>query len=157
MAHDPRIVANRILDRAFAAGSGVTPMQLQKLAFFTHGWSLGTADQPMVNTPFLAWEYGPVNPEIYNAFRQYGALPITSPYQLFGRRFDTALSQAETDLIREVYETYGHLSGPQLMLLTHETDTPWHTIWNDGKGRNDVIPDSLIKDHFVKLAQQQAA
>lgn len=157
MAHDPRVVANQILELAFAAGSAVTPMQLQKLAYFSHGWCLGTAGTPLVNTPFLAWEYGPVNREIYHAFREYGGLPIKRPYLVFGFPLTSTLIEADKDIIKEVYETYGHLSGPQLMLLTHEDGTPWQQVWKDGSGRNDVISDDLSKEYFAKLAEQQAA
>lgn len=157
MSHDARIVANNILLNAQASGSPITPMQLQKVVYFAHGWSLGTGLGPLTSTPFFAWEYGPVNREIYQAFRHYGALPIERPAPLSTTaKLLLEIDETHASLIAEIYDTYGHLSASQLVHLTHANGTPWHEVWRDGAGRNELISDELTKAHFAQLAEQQA-
>ena len=151
--YDPRAIANEFVERFAKAGMPLTHMQLQKMVYFAHGWSLAIFGRPLSQAYFMAWKWGPVNTQIYNKFKKFGALPISEKAidGLTKLPYSADFTAQETDLIDKVFSAYGSLSGPKLSHITHEKDSPWSEVWLDGVGENCPIPDSLLQDHFVRL------
>jgi len=144
MAHVSK-VANEILELAGRRGEALTPMQLLKLTYISHGYMLGYYDRPLFNSRIEAWKFGPVIPWLYHQTKQFRSNPINATVsEPFGT---PSLRQDEQSLIQSVYEAYGHLSGPQLSTLTHQPSTPWSTVWNNNSA-DDRISDELISEHF---------
>jgi uncharacterized phage-associated protein len=143
---DARIVANRFLDLARQRGRSITPMQLLKLVYIAHGWTLGLTDRPLIDQRVEAWQYGPVIRELYNSTRQYGGSAITAPIPAFAG----ALTPAQQGMIDQVYDLYGHLSGVALSNITHMPDTPWANTYKPGSF-GDVIDNAVIAAHYRRL------
>jgi hypothetical protein len=142
--------AARVADRFRELGGGVlTPLQLLKLVYISHGWSF-----PINNTPLLdqsrerieAWQYGPVVPDLYHKLRSYRADPVTAPIYAGG----PAPSLQEDQLLQAVFATYGRYSGGQLSSMTHQPGTPWDIAWK--RGKNSQITDQMIEEHYRSLA-----
>src|SRR6516164_1590141 len=74
--NDPRVVANYMLDVAANRGIAVTNLALQKLLFFAHAISLAERKVGLVSGYFEAWQYGPVHPTVYQAFKTAGSSAI---------------------------------------------------------------------------------
>lgn len=72
-------VANYFLDKAREDGVDLSPMKLQKLIYFAHGWHLAIYGEPLIDESVEAWAWGPVISSIYHDFKKYGRDPITSP------------------------------------------------------------------------------
>ena len=152
-AFPPLAVANSVLGEAWSQKKPVTIMQLLKLVYISHGWSLGLLDQPLVDEEPEAWQHGPVFPSVYRAFRGAGSQPITElgkgPY---GSVPVAALAPPQQDIVRSVVKNYGDMHAFGLSRITHSPDTPWSRIYKDGSGSSDDIPDALIREHYKKLA-----
>lgn len=150
--HSSVVVANRFLELAEAKGDKLTPMQLLKLVYIAHGWMLGLHGRPLIKDKVEAWQYGPVIPALYSHIRQYRGDPVTGRIkQLFAQPTD--LSAEEDDVIGQVYEAYGEMSGMQLSRITHAKGTPWQQIYEPGSfGLR--IPTDLIEDHYRELAER---
>jgi uncharacterized phage-associated protein len=130
-----------------------TPLQLIKLVYIAHGWSLVHLQQPLLNEPAQAWQYGPVVPSLYHAIKQFGASPVQGA---IGSDTDPQeLSPEARDLIAAVYRSYGHLSGVQLSNMTHQPHTPWSQTWVSA-GKNAVISNNVIQNHYRALAARAA-
>ena len=57
-----------IADYIIAHGGGaLTPLQVIKLAYIAHGFTLALLGRSLVPEPIEAWRYGPVIPSIYTA------------------------------------------------------------------------------------------
>ena len=56
MPHDSRAVANYFLTKAKDAGKQLTPMQIIKLVYFAHGWSLGLLRSPLIDDQIEAMD-----------------------------------------------------------------------------------------------------
>ncbi len=154
MPYSPIKLANHILSRARQKGHEVTPLQLMKLVYIAHGWSLHYLDAPLSSENAKAWQYGPVMPSLYQAVRQYRANPITDV--LTEGSDDQVLSENASNLLDVVYDTYGQYTGIQLSNLTHLPGTPWSQTW-EREGQNSTIPNDLIKSHYRKLAEDRRA
>ena len=149
--HDARGVANAILDYAATKDIALTPMQVIKLVYLCHGWSLALHDGPMIDNQPQAWQYGPVYPHIYKAFKQFGSRPISGRARSreTGFPYEAKLTDDQRKLMHEVVDGYGHLKAFQLSNLTHQVGTPWQISYN--AGAYSQISDELMKAHFEKL------
>ena len=157
-------IANEFIRRAKAEGRALTQMQLQKLVYIAHGWTLAITGNPLTYDEPEAWEYGPVYKELRRALRSYGRDGVGreirngeySPGVFIGDDDATAvanLDSEEVKIVDRVYRDYGGFHAFQLSALTHKDGTPWTHIYNGGNGKFDEIPAALIREHFVELAQ----
>ncbi|MFM9978412.1 MAG: Panacea domain-containing protein [Sphingomonadaceae bacterium] len=148
------VVANRFLQLAEARGDSLTPMQLLKLVYIAHGWMLGLHGRPLVSDEVQAWQYGPVIPALYAKLRSYKGNSVSEPISVVNDH--EVLDLVEDDIIEQVYDLYGSLSGMALSRITHAKGTPWSQIYEIGSfGR--VIPIDLIEDHYRRLDKNRAA
>ena len=137
-------IAFRLLKHAKDQDKCFSNLQLQKLAYVCHGLSLAHYQRPLVIDDVFAWKFGPVLPSMYFRFKSYGAEVITE-------QAEVELDAESDAILQEVVSQFGHLTGPQLVALTHRDDSPWHQVW-DGTHQK-VIPDPLIQAHYQKIKQ----
>ena len=155
MAHEPfdaRAVANAILAKATARGQSLTLMQLIKLVYLAHGWSLSILNRPLVKSEVQAWQYGPVYPEVYSAFKRFGSGAITLPAvsKSTGATYEASLDKDDEELLDAVLDAYGELHAFQLSNMLHRPGTPWTKVFYES-GPYSVIPNPLIKEHYDGL------
>lgn len=151
MEHDARSVANEFIRRGIDASNPLTPLQVQKLVYFAHAWMLGIYGRPLINEPFEVWKYGPVVPVVYYCLRHYGGDPVTEPLPNHPDDFKDDFDAAEQDILGQVFDIYGDLSGPRLITLTHLGGTPWDQAKKKG---NWYISDDTIKHYYAKKAAE---
>lgn len=155
--YDPRAVANLMLDEADRLEIGVSHIMLQKLLYFAHGIYLMRNKAPLVSGYFEAWQYGPVHPSAYKAFKRSGKEPIAyraagqDPLTGEARHLENPTDPDLVHLLRQVLLSYGRMPAGRLVDLSHAKDSPWEYIVT--KARTDValglrIPDSIILERF---------
>lgn len=144
-------IADEILKIAKRAGKALTPLQLMKLTYIAHGWSLGFDRGDLFNNRIEAWKFGPVIPDLYRATKSYGRNPI--PFDLINEK--TSDVDANTrEFLESVFKSYEKFDGIQLSGLTHQSGTPWDAVFVDGV-RGIEIPDDLIKRHYKRLLNER--
>ncbi len=170
MPFDPRAIANRLLDLGRERQLAIDPMKVQKLIYYAHGWHLALTGRPLLDRSVEAWQYGPVIPDVYRAFRQFGARTIMESARYFAvedgkvlwRRYsmpatDPDASYAER-ILRRILEQYGGYSAVQLSMMTHAEGTPWAEAWSENAGKRYVpIPDAEIETYFKSVLKPIAA
>jgi uncharacterized phage-associated protein len=145
MAHDSKQVAQYIL--WLAREKPITPMQLLKLTYLSHGWMLGLYGKPLLRESVEAWQYGPVIPTVYHTYKRFGGRSITDiPLQE-----PAGFTDEERDVMQQVWNIYGKYDGIQLSSLTHKPGTPW-AITRQMCGNGAQIPNDLIQNHYRALA-----
>ena len=176
MFYDAKAIANYFLQRAEDhPETPLSPMKLQKLVYYAHGWWLALTDQPLINEQVEAWKFGPVIPSLYRAFRRYGNAPITDYARSSVDRGSVAgdgfyepewsipaIDDRPEDAARvrqvldRIWEIYGKYTAIQLSNATHQPGTPWHQVYTEYQGdlpRGTDIPADTIKRHFRSLAK----
>lgn len=141
------VIADEILRIAKRAGKALTPLQLMKLVYIAHGWSLGMNRGDLFGERIEAWKYGPVIPDLYHATKKFGRNEI--PLHLIGEG-DSTVDSETSEFLSSVVNGYGDLSGIQLSQLTHQGGTPWDIVYNSG-AYNGEITDDLIRKHYTRL------
>jgi uncharacterized phage-associated protein len=126
-------------------------MQLNKMTYIAHGWSLAIYNERLIVENIEAWEYGPVVPILYHEFKRYGnsTVPHTPIEET---KF---IKESDVALLDKIIEVYGCLNGLQLSAMTHQKGTPWYRVWHSG-GRNSIIPNDMIKEYYVEKAKQSS-
>lgn len=174
MAFPAKAVANYFLDWAKSQNDhSVSPMKMQKLVYFAHGWCLGLSGNPLIQEEVEAWPYGPVIPDLYHEFKHFGNGEITQyatelnwgsvgvKWADFEQITPLIPDDEETErlqtrpLLNRIWEVYKPFTPIQLSNATHQPDTPWDRInkKHDGKiPKGTPIPNEMIREYFVKLA-----
>lgn len=172
--HDPLAVANWFLAKAEAEGKPLTPMKLQKLIYFAHGWALALTDVPLIKERPQAWEYGPVIPSVYHEFKSFGRNTIKGRAATFdwsaftdaNSILDLPIVEPEIEddpeaeaLLTRIWEVYGGLTGFQLSNMTHVNGGAWHRAYHEvARGRRGVdIADDLVKSEFREKIKSGAS
>lgn len=135
-------VAFCLLKHAALQGKRFTNLQLQKLTYVCHGWSLAIYKRPLIIEDVYAWQYGPVVPSVYFQFKRFGSKVIDDKKQV-------QLDAESEQIIQDIVSVLGDYSGPQLVELTHRQGSPWTQVW-DGTS-NTMIPDSIIEHHYSQI------
>ena len=168
-----KAVANHFLELAESEG-GITPLKMQKLVYFAHGWHLAFRGTPLIEDEFQAWEYGPVVPTLYHEFKKWGRNNIGEHARTWERTGshdaddvriyprhpsldDYRTRSAEIDisfvksLLQKTWLTYKGFSGVEMSRLTHVKDGPWAESRKNNPGLRSVgIPNSDMEKHFKK-------
>ncbi|BEP50820.1 Panacea domain-containing protein [Variovorax sp. V116] len=154
MIYSPKAVANFFIDIAKRAGEPLSPMKLQKLVYYAHGWYAGFTGSPLIDESVEAWQYGPVIPSLYHEFKKFGSGQITSKATQFTKDFELqeVPAPSEEDIrkfLTSVWNSYGKYTGLTLSQMTHAADSPWDITWKKaGNIRSVDIPFSEIEAHF---------
>lgn len=117
----------------------ITPMKLQKLAYYSKVWTL-VAGKTILSAQFVKWEYGPVNKPIYHHYKAYGGNAIPAK-----EKGDVVLSSEQDELLTFILNNYINLSAYELSAMTHNED-PWVKT-----NQNAVISDDLIVAYYSQL------
>ena len=129
------------------AGDSITHLKLQKLVYYAQAWALVLLDKPLFEEELQAWAHGPVAVSIFNRFNGFGwqALPVSA--------CDVEFDEDTINVLNEVWDAYGHMSGKELEKLTH-SEYPWS---NARKGlspeakSNAVIEKVVIAEFYSRL------
>lgn len=129
-----------------------TPMKLQKLCYYAQGLALGTGNSELFEDDFQAWQHGPVNPALYNTYKNYRWRQIDKEVQ---SEFNI-ISEAEKQHIERVVAAFGKFDGAALSTMTHR-ERPWLEARGaipETEGSNAQISKEIIKDYFETRLKQ---
>lgn len=138
----------KIVDRE--AGSSITHLKLQKLVYYAQAWHLVFTGERMFDSEIQAWVHGPVSPELYKKYADYGYDNLPAPKEL------PILSEDKIKTIKVVWESYGHFDGKYLEQLTHQEE-PWRSARNGCKPWEhctNSISTELMKEYYKKLNEE---
>lgn len=121
-------------------GDLMTNLRLQKLLYFAQGWHLARYGRRLFDAEIEAWNYGPVVPEVYHAYKDNGRFGIA---EVTGFT-ENAFTPEEYDLLLDVAREYARYSTGTLVDLSHAPNAPWsHTA------QSAVIPTNEIHAYFA--------
>ncbi|WP_018913680.1 Panacea domain-containing protein [Thiomonas sp. FB-6] len=168
MSYRTRHVANALLVKARESNRQLTPMHVQKLLYFMHGWHLALTGENLVDEPFEAWAYGPVIDSVYRELKPYGRSPVTSfisegdPTSPNATRYLMVSKDDQQfwSLLDRVWGELGHFNAVELSAMSHVQGSPWETTRTAGREHGDnspIIDNGEIERYFRALAEQRQA
>lgn len=69
-------IANYVVHLALEKGIDVTNLHLQKILYYLQAESLYRTDKPLFSDSIGKWRLGPVVPDVYHEYKEYGSQPI---------------------------------------------------------------------------------
>ncbi len=105
--------------RIFLSIGSMQHKKLQKLCYYAQAWYLALTGNRLLNTDFEAWVHGPVSPELYSQYKDWGGLVIPQmPYD------STQIERWIVNFLRTIFDMYKEYSADELEQLTHQ-EAPW--------------------------------
>lgn len=136
-------VAKYIIYSFQEMGDYLANMKLQKLLYYVQGWHLANFGTPAFEDRLEAWALGPVQPEVYDDYKEFEFRPITR------KTSDPDLKDCRLcDLIDDVLDTYGAETGYALHKMTHQ-ESPWLNargdISDEEPCNNEITKSSMLE------------
>lgn len=133
------------------AGS-ISTVKLQKLLYYSHGWSFALTNKPLFPDEIQAWKFGPVVVNVYANHRK--ARTVDS----WNWGDPEKVPETQKRVIDAVWETYGGLSPFKLADMTHQ-ETPYKVAWAKnppGQLAGVQITDEEISKFFKGMRKKAA-
>lgn len=130
--------------------NSMTHKKLQKLCYYAYSWFLTLYGRKLFENRFEAWIHGPVDPILYQQYREWG-------WQEIPKRQGHLLNEDLYEFITQVYDSYGHLNGDELEYLSH-TEEPWLEARNglpEYEPSNKNIKDDVIRSFYMTVLQNE--
>jgi uncharacterized phage-associated protein len=141
-------IAKWFIAWAEAEDEELSNLKLQKLLYYAQGYHLARYGRPLFREQVQAWSHGPVVPEVYRAFKDFGANPLALRES---HNFNWQDVDADTArFLGEVWNTYGGYSAGRLRSMTHN-EPPWRDSWRQDE-RDTVISTDEMKKYFMTFA-----
>lgn len=136
----------------FLSKEPMTPKKVQKLCYYYKAWGWALYDEELLpGYDFQAWVHGPVCPELYKEYREYGWNDIE---KYNGELYP--FNERETDILESVWITYGGMSANALEIRTHKEE-PWIAA-RDGmdefQNSEAVIDTKVMRSFYRKLYEK---
>lgn len=159
--HSPSAIANYFINRGIKEGNLLVAMQVSKLVYIAHGFSLGLRDQGLASEPVEAWKYGTAFSSLYADIKKHEENKIEKPlcnafFNLKSKKLEDteitgSFNEIEDRIMDFVYKMYAQYDGWTLSGITHRKGTPWHEVWHEENGKKNqrsAILDSKIQTYF---------
>lgn len=149
------LIADYFIGLSNETQTPITNLKLQKLVYYAQAWSMAINKTELFSEDFQAWVHGPVLPQLYNDYRNYGWKPILRE-DLNEETFNALKEQLPENvkkLLAEVEYEYFGLSAYELEKLTHNED-PWLITREglpDDAPSDKVIAKPLMRDYYAKF------
>ena len=157
--YDVLDVARYVINYSNERGYGVSNLKLQKLLYFIQAYFLTATDdkRPCFKDKIEAWDFGPVVPNAYHEFKQYGSgnIPAIDSYIVFDREniWNThreaynpnVITLNDRNMIASVVDEFSRYSASGLVDLTHR-QAPWRDAYQ--RFGNSEITIDAIRGYF---------
>lgn len=112
----------------------LTNLSLNKLVYFAQVESIRRTGEPLFDDEVQAWNYGPVEPDVYRAFKVYGSGEITASVDVESDSF-------EEDVVDAVAREYGWMTAFDLVNYSHRDGRAWKSVYDGSRDKTITVED----------------
>lgn len=157
MAYNVLDVCRHVINYSNNKDYGISNLKLQKILYFIQAYFLICTNAPCFLERIEAWDLGPVVPEAYREYKQFGSgdIPTVTHIVVFDedniwdsiiREYkDDIITDTDKVLIEAVVDKFSDYSATDLVSITHR-QAPWKRVYQ--RGRNNEITLDSIKEYF---------
>jgi len=126
------------------SGWSLTNLELQKLIYIAHMFHIGEHGVPLIRESFEAWDYGPVQPDLYHHIKVYGASPVKSMFSLGNEVHEEG---TEATILDKVYNQLSDKSASWLVAVTHWPDGAWAKHYKSKSFGNIIHNEDVLQEY----------
>lgn len=146
-------VAQSFIALAQNQGHKLTNLRLQRLVIIAHGVHLAYFDAPLFCEKLMAWDFGPVEPLLYNTLQPIGNGVVSESF--LGSDVDLLKTHHScSQAIRATWEAYRSMSDVDIGRCVNANGGPWDIIWRLHEQRYHEIPNGLFKLYYEPMIKK---
>jgi len=137
-------VANFFLSLGNETGEVITNLKLQKLVYYAQAWYLANFKVSLFEEDFQAWVHGPVIPELYHEYKNFGYSPILTDIK--PKNIGATINSFLTE-VAKIYMPYGAF---ELEAMTHK-EKPWQDArvgCEPDENCSNIIPKDSMREFY---------
>lgn len=139
-------IANKFIS-GFGGEAVLSNLSLNKLVYFAQVESLRSLGRPLFEDRVEAWEYGPVEPAVYHAFKRYGSGRVTKPS-------GPVTNDEEADVVVDrTFGKYGRMTAFDLVALSHGEGGAWKATYVPGRDA-EITPGAILSSSDGRIAPE---
>ncbi|MCI8483407.1 MAG: DUF4065 domain-containing protein [Lachnospiraceae bacterium] len=152
-------VCRHVINYSNEQDYGISNLKLQKILYFIQAFFLinSPKGEACFSEKIEAWDFGPVVPEAYHEYKQYGGgdIPTIDFYFKFDRKdpwssekiaySDDQITEGDRRLMDEVVDRFADYTATDLVNLTHR-QAPWKNVYVSNENREITV--GAIRDYF---------
>ena len=152
-------VCRHVINYSEEKDYGISNLKLQKILYFIQAYFLLEKKNhtPCFNERIEAWDFGPVVPEAYQEYKQFGScdIPTIDSYMVIDKDdiwnsyrvqyHDDVIKDNDKELIDKVIDKFADYSATDLVTLTHR-QAPWKDAYEPHA--NNEITLGAIRGYF---------
>ena len=123
-------------------GYSISNLKLQKLLYFVQAQFLVTLGISAFSEEIEAWDFGPVVPEAYRYFKEWGSSEIPA---IVARDAEKRILLEDQKIMDAILDQCAFYSASYLVELTHN-QKPWKDAYNGSYSR--IISKNSIREYF---------
>ncbi len=138
----------------FKKGGDITPLALQKLLYYAQAFYYAIFKESLFDNDCQAWAYGPVFPDVYYKYKDYGYNPIENSFFDSENEFDE-LTIKERNFLDIIISCFGCYSGSILSKMTHN-ERPWIIARGSLQPEDrsmTIIDKTIIREYFDEIIE----
>ena len=149
MCYMSSTVAGYFINRSNREDKSFSLFQAIKFTYIAHGWHLALSDEPLIADRIEAWQHGPVITPLYTFLQGYNlCINDNIPQSIKIEEVD-CIKEEHKKLLNKVYAYHISKTNTELEDLLHEENTPWFSVWNEGKGDKEKIMDDQTREYYL--------
>lgn len=159
MSYNVLDVCRHVINYSNENDYGISNLKLQKVLYFIQAYFLTNKKDctPCFDEKIEAWDFGPVVPEAYHEYKQYGSgdIPTVESYIMFDKDDiwsskrvgfnDDIILDEDKALIDKVIDKFSEYSATALVSLTHK-QSPWIDTYVPNQNKEITI--EKIREYF---------
>lgn len=122
----------------------ITNLQLQKMLYIAQVIYLGQTGHHLFRGGFQAWDYGPVEPDVYHKFKFFGDKPLE---EWAFPDVEETCNKDELSFIASIAKQLGQMKPSKLVGLTHRYGTGWYKNYQSGAKDTYISEDDMQEEY----------
>lgn len=126
--YDVQDVAEYVITYSEEKDYGISNLKLQKILYLIQAYSLIQTKKPCFSEDIEAWDFGPVIPEVYRKYKQFGSTDIQVRCRNL-EEIQKGFEKEDRKRIEAVIDKFADFSAADLTILT-QNQTPWNEAFS---------------------------
>lgn len=145
--YDANEISKYIVKYSEKKDYGISNLKLQKVLYYVQIYFLVKTETPCFMNKIEAWNFGPVIPDVYRKYKQFGSADIPAIGGEIAEFDESIIADSDKEMIDAVVDEFKDFSATDLTWLSQH-QVPWMDAYVDGKEKEITV--EMLKGYFCE-------